>query len=170
MHREVVILLLGCLLVLTNASIPKRCHVDEPCFPDIQEFLHLSAILDGGLIFPNQPEYAQIVNLHNAIRTRFPIAIAAVLSTEDVQKSVRFARKHNLRVTVMSSGHDYNGRSIDHESLLIYLGSMNKTKINLKSDRNKAGEIQCESGNTWLKVYKEVRSIIINLYFEVTSN
>ena len=88
----------------------------------------------------------------------------------DVQKSVRFARKHNLRVTVMSSGHDYNGRSIDHESLLIYLGSMNKTKINLKSDRNKAGEIQCESGNTWLKVYKEVRSIIINLYFEVTSN
>ena len=146
-----------CASVGTIAAMPKRCHVDEPCFPTVHEFLALKASLDGDLVLPIDPDYSPIVIMHNIITTRFPIAVAAVLTTEDVQKSVRFARKHNLRVTVMSSGHDYNGRSTAHESLMIYLGRMNNTKVDLASTRNEAGEITCESGNTWIKVYEEVR-------------
>lgn len=62
-----------------------------------------------------------------------------------------------MLVSVKTSGHDFIGRSTAHGSLMIYLGSMNDTKVNLSSIRNPAGEITCESGNTWLKVYNEVK-------------
>jgi len=42
---------------------------------------------------------------------RFPNAIAIAKSASDIQKVVMFARKHNLHLTVRSSGHDYAGRS-----------------------------------------------------------
>src|ERR1700760_4239996 len=33
-----------------------------------------------------------------------------VKSVEDVQKAVNFAREHNVRLTVISTGHDFHGR------------------------------------------------------------
>lgn len=40
-----------------------------------------------------------------------PIYAAKVLSVSDVQKAVQFAAKHNLRLVIKNSGHDYIGRS-----------------------------------------------------------
>jgi FAD/FMN-containing dehydrogenase len=114
------------------------------------------ATLDGKLHFPHTVEYDRLAVQRDTIYTKFPFAIVEALSTADVQRSVVFARKHNLLVSVKTSGHDFIGRSTAHGSLQIYLGSMNATQINVFSTRNFAGEITCESGNTWLKVYEEV--------------
>ncbi|KAK3088377.1 hypothetical protein FSP39_018432 [Pinctada imbricata] len=149
-------LVTACILVIVHGVVPRHCHVDEPCFPSNNELYQFSRTLDGGVLFPSDQLYSKIIVLHNVVYTKFPIAVAVALTTEDVQKSVLFARKHNLLVSVMSSGHDYNARSTAHESLMIYLGSMNKTKVTLSSTRNPAGEMTCESGNTWLKVYSEL--------------
>lgn len=40
-----------------------------------------------------------------------PVLAARVTSLADVQKAVRFAAKHNLRLVIKNSGHDYIGRS-----------------------------------------------------------
>lgn len=40
-------------------------------------------------------------------------------STADIQHAVRFARKHNLRVAIKNSGHDFLGRSSAPHSLQI---------------------------------------------------
>jgi FAD/FMN-containing dehydrogenase len=112
--------------------------------------------LDGKLHFPMSAEYDRLVVQRETIYTKFPFAIAEVKNVADVQKCILFARKHNFLVSVKTSGHDFLGRSTAHGSLMIYLGSMNDTKVNLSSTRNAAGEITCESGNTWIKVYTEV--------------
>lgn len=113
--------------------------------------------LDGTLHFPHMASYDALVVQRETIYTKFPFAIMEAKNINDVQKSVLFARKWNMLVSVKTSGHDFIGRSTAHGSLMIYLGSMNGTKVNLSSTRNPAGEITCESGNTWLKVYNEVK-------------
>ncbi|KAK3607170.1 hypothetical protein CHS0354_004434 [Potamilus streckersoni] len=80
-------------------------------------------------------------------------------SVEDVQKSVLFANRYDLLVTVHSSGHDYNGRSTADGSLMIDLSSMKEISINLQSKRHEAGEVTVESGNSWLKIYEKVQSV-----------
>ena len=47
-------------------------------------------------------------------------AVAAE-TTEDVAAGVAFASKHNLRVAVKNTGHDYTGRSTANESLMIWV-------------------------------------------------
>jgi hypothetical protein len=41
-----------------------------------------------------------------------PDYMLQVKTVEDVQKGVRFARKHDLRLTVISTGHDFLGRFV----------------------------------------------------------
>lgn len=89
--------------------------------------------------------------------TRFPYLIAMVESVSDVQKSIQFAKEHNMRLTVRSSGHDYIGRSTADMSLQINTKRMKGIKVNLNSTRNPAGEITAETGNTWIDLYEEVR-------------
>jgi hypothetical protein len=112
--------------------------------------------LDGKLHFPMSAEYDRLAVQRETIYTKFPFAIAEVKNVADIQKCILFARKHNLLVSVKTSGHDFIGRSTAHGSLMIYVGSMNATKVNLSSTRNAAGEITLESGNTWINVYNEV--------------
>jgi FAD/FMN-containing dehydrogenase len=47
-----------------------------------------------------------------------------VESVQDVQKAVKFASDHNLRIAVKSSGHDYSGRSAATGSFLIWMHKM----------------------------------------------
>lgn len=149
-----------------GGSAPRRCHEEDSCFPTTQDYLELRTSLEGQLLFPHDAEYKNVIAMHNVITTKYPYVVAAVKSALDVQKSVRFARKHNLRVTVKCSGHDYNGRSTAHDSFMIYTGYMNNTHVNLKSARNPAGEITSESGNTWTDIYTEVQlQCIMRRYF-----
>ena len=38
-----------------------------------------------------------------------------VKSVEDVQKGVNFAREHNVRLTIISTGHDFMGRLVIYQ-------------------------------------------------------
>ena len=88
--------------------------------------------------------------------TRFPYIIAMVETTADIQKCVLFAKKHNMKLTIRSSGHDYIGRSTADLSLQIYTMRMKGRQVTLTSNRSHAGEITAETGNTWIDLYREV--------------
>lgn len=64
------------------------------------------------------------------IFSRKPGIIVTAQETGDVQKSVIFANKHNIRITVMSSGHCFIGRPAEDGSLLINLQSLKRLTIN----------------------------------------
>ncbi|XP_062580679.1 uncharacterized protein LOC134242594 [Saccostrea cucullata] len=156
MHNRFVV---AVFYVLGTASAVDRCLPGESCFPDNPVVVNFGDTLEGELLLPYMPEYAQNVITRDMVWTKFPIGIVVAKSTLDVQKAVLFARKYNVLVSIRSSGHDFLGRSTAHGSLQILLGNMTETSINLTSSRNPAGEITCESGNTWLKVYEEVDKV-----------
>ena len=81
-------------------------------------------------------------------------------NTKDIQLAVRFARQHNLRVTIKSSGFDFWGRSTAHTSYSINLMEMKHISvIPSATDRSEHGEVTVETGLNSKEVYEEVHVI-----------
>ena len=105
--------------------------------------------------------FRENVVLYNTRETRSPYLMVFVESTSDVQKAVLFAKQHNLKISVKSSGHDYIGRSTADMSLQIITKRMKGRTVNLSSSRHIDGEITAQTGNTWIEVYTEVDALSI---------
>ena len=80
-------------------------------------------------------------------------------NVEDIQKAVRFAKKHNLRVTIRSTGSELWGRSSAHGSFSINLKEMKYMSVNPEATpRSEHGEVTVETGVTSRVLYEEVKS------------
>ncbi|KAG0031158.1 hypothetical protein BGZ82_007101, partial [Podila clonocystis] len=82
-------------------------------------------------------------------------------SVADVQEAIRFAYKHNIRLTIKNTGHDFLGRSSAPSSIGLWVTSMRKIRFddNFVPDRaphgtEGRGAIILESGVLWGEAYK----------------
>ena len=75
---------------------------------------------------------------------------------QDVHKAILFATQYDIKITVKSSEHDYNGRDTWHGSLMINLGNMPDMTVTNVTARAPDGEIIVESGASWMEVYTKV--------------
>jgi FAD/FMN-containing dehydrogenase len=89
----------------------------------------LAGQLDGSLQRPGDPEYHKARTIWNAMIDRKPAYIARCVSTEDVVASVRFAREHDLLVSVRGGGHNVAGNAVCDDGLMIDLTLMNNVEI-----------------------------------------
>ena len=88
---------------------------------------------------------------------RFPFVHVMVHNADDIRAAITFARDHNLRVTIKSSGHDFWGRSSAHSSFSINLMEMKEMLVTTdRTDRSEHGELKVETGATWREIYQKV--------------
>ncbi|MEO0686725.1 MAG: FAD-dependent oxidoreductase, partial [Cyanobacteria bacterium J06649_11] len=96
-----------------------------------------------------------------------PAYSVEALNVEDVQKSIAFANKHNLPVSVKTSGHNYAGSSTGKDSLLIwmynfesYLKTVNDVKKNYMDTcgTKYPHVVKIGGGQSWGSVYKALGS------------
>lgn len=108
------------------------CKPEETCWPteeEIHEFRQSlsssSSVLtrDMGLLFHIES------HMLNPEEKRYPGIIVLVQETSDVQLSILFARKYNIRVILYSSGHCFVGRSSEDDGLLINMKNMKSFQI-----------------------------------------
>jgi len=83
----------------------------------------------------------------------------------DIVEGIRFATKHNLRLVVKGTGHDYYGRSSSADSLLIWTHNMREMEFHDsfvpqgcedhegKWKGNGIPAVTLEAGLTWMDVY-----------------
>lgn len=90
-----------------------------------------AASLKGRLILPDDTGYNSARKLYNARYDGRPAMIARCAGTEDVARAAEFARKNNLVVSVRSGGHDPAGFSSNDGGLVIDLGAMNATDVDV---------------------------------------
>jgi len=147
-----------------SGAYAEHCYPGMTCWPQYQEWVDLSESLDGDAIFAWDERYHTEIIMHNYRVTRFPYVIVMAESQDDVIRSVKYANKHRIRITVRSSGHDYIGRATADGSLQINLKQMQGLRFDMNSTLNPAGIVTAESGNPWLRVYNETheynRSIV----------
>lgn len=91
---------------------------------DFRESLH------GELILPEDTGYDEARRVFNGAIDRRPAAIARCIDTHDVVESVRFARSHDLLVSVRGGGHSVAGHSVCHGGLMIDLALMKGIQVN----------------------------------------
>ena len=88
---------------------------------------------------------------------RYPIVHVVCKSVDDIQNAIIFAKKHELRVTIKSTGYEIWGRSSAHGSLNINLMEMKRIAVNLAAtDRNAHGEMTVETGVKFGEIYEKV--------------
>jgi len=80
--------------------------------------------LADGLLRQSDRDYDQARRVWNAMVDKRPALIARCAGTADVVASVRFAREHDLLISVRGGGHNYAGKSVCEGGLMIDLSPM----------------------------------------------
>ncbi|XP_061190264.1 uncharacterized protein LOC133198134 [Saccostrea echinata] len=148
------------VLILSDLgqTVNPFCYPGDSCFPGIS-IIHTfaSSLPNGSVVFPSDNKtYTDVTLMHNLIRTRYPFAVVMAMSRDDVKDTIAFARQYNLRVTVLGTGHDFNGRSTGNGTLQLNLSLMKSREVDLDSWRHENGTISVGPGNLWIDVYREV--------------
>jgi FAD/FMN-containing dehydrogenase len=89
----------------------------------------LAAGLAGALLRPTDSGYDAARKVWNGMVDKRPALIARCAGTEDVIASVRFARDHDLLVSVRGGGHNYAGKSVCDGGLMIDLSPMKAIRV-----------------------------------------
>jgi len=84
----------------------------------------LQANLRGELLTPEHSDYDSARRVFNAMIDKRPGAIARCAGAADVVACVRFAREHDLLVSVRGGGHSIAGKAVCDEGLMIDLSRM----------------------------------------------
>jgi FAD/FMN-containing dehydrogenase len=97
---------------------------------DIDE---LQAGLAGRLLLPGQPEYDTARKVWNGAFDRKPTLIVRCSNTNDVIRTVAFARQHQLLVAVRGGGHSFPGHSTCDGGLVIDLSEMDGFRVDARA-------------------------------------
>lgn len=92
-------------------------------------FNGLAASLTGQLLLPNDATYEQVRQLWNGkVKTR-PAAIARCWNVQDVIHTIRWTLIHGLALSIRGAGHDFAGRSLCENGVVIDCSQMRAVTI-----------------------------------------
>ena len=107
----------------------------------------LRAALPGGLLLAGDDGYDEARVVWNAMIDRRPALVARCETTGDVVAAVRFARTHDLLVSVKGGGHNVAGHAVCNGGLLIDLSRMQGVRVDPD-----ARTVRVEPGVLWHRV------------------
>ncbi len=111
------------------------------------------ASMRGALLRPGEAEYDDARTIHNAMIDRRPALIARCAGVADVLTGVRFAREHDLLVSVRGGGHGMPGFAVCDGGLMIDLARMKSVQV-APHDRT----VRAEAGVTWREFDHETQA------------
>jgi FAD/FMN-containing dehydrogenase len=89
----------------------------------------LRGALGGRLLVPGDAQYDEARTVWNAMIDRRPALIARCRDAHDVATSVRFARQHDLLLSVRGGGHNVAGLAVCDGGLMIDLSAMQEVDV-----------------------------------------
>ncbi len=89
----------------------------------------LARSFHGEVLRPGDDDYNVARTIFNAMIDRRPVLIAQPADTADVSAAIRFAREHNLVVSVKGGGHAASGHAVCEGGLMIDLSLLDDIKV-----------------------------------------
>jgi len=80
--------------------------------------------LRGELVTPTDPTYDAVRRVWNGMIDKRPALIARCAGTDDVVTSIQFARAEHIPISVRAGGHNYAGKALIDDGLVIDLTPM----------------------------------------------
>jgi FAD/FMN-containing dehydrogenase len=116
----------------------------------VQDF---AATLRGPLLHPGDGGYDEARKVWNGMIDRRPALIARCAGVADVIAAVRFARSHELRVSVRGGGHNITGNAVCEGGLMIDLSPIKSVRVDPAKRIARA-----EAGLTWGEYNRETQA------------
>src|SRR5215469_18221520 len=93
----------------------------------------LRAMMQGRVVSRGDDEYARTRQIWNRAVENQPALLAVCETSADVQAAVRVARRYNLPLSVRGGGHDWTGRALCSDGLVIDLTRMREVVTDPRS-------------------------------------
>jgi FAD binding domain/Berberine and berberine like len=100
--------------------------------------------LRGELIFSDHPAYEQVRTLWNGMINKRPAMIAQCAATADVISCIKFAREHDLLISIRGGGHNAAGKASCDRGFVIDLSKMKGIRVDPQEQTARA-----QAGLTW---------------------
>ena len=98
---------------------------------DLKEDIEqLKARLTGELLTAESVGFGQAATVWNAGAAQRPRMIVVPENTQDVVKTIQFAKQHELPLSVRGGGHDWAGRALVEGGIQINMRRMNQVHVN----------------------------------------
>jgi FAD/FMN-containing dehydrogenase len=114
---------------------------------------NLADSLRGRLVRPGEDGYDEARKVWNGMIDRRPALIARCAGVADVMAAVRFAREHELLVSVRGGGHNITGNAVCEGGLMIDLSPMKSVRVDPVNRMARA-----EAGLTWGEYNRETQA------------
>lgn len=95
----------------------------------------LKKSITGRVISPQDKDYDEARTIWNSMIDKKPAVIVQVAKAGDVPHAVRFAREHQLELSVLGGGHHIAGNSLAENGLTIDFSNMRKVTVDTQSKR-----------------------------------
>jgi FAD/FMN-containing dehydrogenase len=100
-----------------------------PTRRDPSAFQELVLLLTGQLVLPKDTAYEEVCRLWNGrVQTR-PAALVRCATVQDVMHTVLWARSHGIALSVRGGGHDFAGRALCEDGVVIDCSAMRAVTI-----------------------------------------
>ena len=110
----------------------------------------LRASLGGAALLPGDAGYDEARTIYNGMFDRHPALIVRCAATGDVVKAVRFAREHDLIVSVRGGGHNFAGNAVCEGGLMVDLTPMKGIRVDPVARR-----VRAQGGVTWRELDRD---------------
>jgi len=93
----------------------------------------LRAMMEGRVVSRGDDDYARARQIWNRAVEDQPALLAVCETSADVQAAVRVVRRYNLPLSVRGGGHDWTGRALCSDGLVIDLTRMREVVVDTHS-------------------------------------
>jgi FAD/FMN-containing dehydrogenase len=99
---------------------------------------NLKGLIQGDVLLPSDDDYDQARKIWNGMIDKRPAFIVRCTGPADVIDVVKFAREHDLLVSVRGGGHNVSGKALCDDGMVIDLSKMKGIRVDLNSGTARA--------------------------------
>jgi FAD/FMN-containing dehydrogenase len=111
---------------------------DEEAFITGDALENLKGLIQGDVLLPSDEDYDHARKIWNGMIDKRPALIVRCTGPADVIDSVKFAREHDLLVSVRGGGHNVAGNALCDDGMVIDLSLMKGIRVDLNSSTARA--------------------------------
>lgn len=134
--------------IAADSSGGETAPADSPSSESLKTLLDQLKV-KGRVVVPSDADYIEAREDYNGRFNSHPKAIIYCENELDVSATIKWAREHNLNVSIRSGGHSYEGFSVIDDGIVIDVSKIDSIAINFKRKTATVG-----SGVTLLPLYK----------------
>jgi FAD/FMN-containing dehydrogenase len=99
----------------------------------------LGSGLQGQVIWPEDGGYDAARGVFNGMIDRYPLAVIRPLDASDVVRSIQFARRHGLSISVRGGGHSVAGHAVRDGAVMLDLSGLKVVVVDPETRTVRAG-------------------------------